>query len=58
MSFPLVFPLFTVVRFANVQCLAYNNLNGTCYTRRECFNYMGIPSGKCANGLGNCCVCE
>ena len=50
------FPLFSVIRFANSQCLASNNLNGTCFTRRECRNYGGIPSGSCANGHGICCV--
>ncbi|CAK9801472.1 hypothetical protein ANTQUA_LOCUS2856 [Anthophora quadrimaculata] len=50
------FPLFSVIRFANTQCLASNNLNGTCFTRRECRDYGGTPSGNCANGHGICCV--
>ncbi|XP_076247538.1 uncharacterized protein LOC143187304 [Calliopsis andreniformis] len=50
------FPLFSVVRFANSQCLASNNLNGTCFTKRECREYGGTSSGSCANGLGICCV--
>ncbi|CAL1681716.1 unnamed protein product [Lasius platythorax] len=51
------FPLFSVVRFANTQCLSNTDqLNGTCFTRRECMNYGGNPSGPCANGLGTCCV--
>ncbi|XP_026670406.1 uncharacterized protein LOC113464499 [Ceratina calcarata] len=50
------FPLFSVIRFANSQCLASNNLNGTCFTRRECRQYGGTPSGTCANGHGLCCV--
>ncbi|KAL6255006.1 hypothetical protein P5V15_013424 [Pogonomyrmex californicus] len=51
------FPLFSVVRFANSQCLSSTDqLNGTCFTRRECTNYGGNPSGPCANGLGTCCV--
>lgn len=50
------FPLFSVIRFANSQCLASNNLNGTCFTRRECRDYGGTPSGTCANGHGICCV--
>nr|XP_050847063.1 uncharacterized protein LOC127062600 isoform X1 [Vespula vulgaris] len=50
------FPFFSVIRFANSQCLASNSLNGTCFTRRECYNYGGTPSGTCANGLGICCV--
>ncbi|XP_070148956.1 uncharacterized protein [Polyergus mexicanus] len=51
------FPLFSVVRFANTQCLSSTDqLNGTCFTRRECINYGGNPSGPCANGLGTCCV--
>nr|XP_033339572.1 uncharacterized protein LOC117228032 isoform X1 [Megalopta genalis] len=50
------FPLFSVVRFANSQCMASNNLNGTCFTRRECREYGGTASGSCANGLGICCV--
>lgn len=50
------FPLFSVIRFANTQCLASNNLNGTCFTKRECRYYGGTPSGSCANGLGICCV--
>lgn len=55
-----VFPLFSVVRFANSECLssAESRLNGTCFTRRECTNFGGTPSGPCANGLGTCCVCE
>ncbi|XP_076277333.1 uncharacterized protein LOC143207568 [Lasioglossum baleicum] len=53
---PRFFPLFSVVRFANSQCLASNNLNGTCFTRRECREYGGTASGSCANGLGICCV--
>ncbi|KAG7202394.1 hypothetical protein KM043_018710 [Ampulex compressa] len=50
------FPLFSVIRFANTQCLANNNFNGTCFTRRECIKYSGVSSGTCANGLGVCCV--
>ncbi|XP_012527153.1 uncharacterized protein LOC105831515 isoform X2 [Monomorium pharaonis] len=51
------FPLFSVVRFANSECLSsIDQLNGTCFTRRECINYGGNPSGPCANGLGTCCV--
>lgn len=50
------FPLFSVIRFANSQCLANNNLNGTCFTRRECREYGGTASGTCANGHGICCV--
>ncbi|XP_071556091.1 uncharacterized protein [Temnothorax nylanderi] len=51
------FPLFSVVRFANSECLSsIDQLNGTCFTRRECINYGGNPSGSCANGLGICCV--
>ncbi|XP_077265998.1 uncharacterized protein LOC143899525 isoform X1 [Temnothorax americanus] len=51
------FPLFSVVRFANSECLSsIDQLNGTCFTRRECINYGGNPSGSCANGLGTCCV--
>ncbi|KAL0107822.1 hypothetical protein PUN28_014833 [Cardiocondyla obscurior] len=51
------FPLFSVVRFANTECLSsIDQLNGTCFTRRECINYGGNPSGHCANGLGTCCV--
>ncbi|XP_029155299.1 uncharacterized protein LOC114928349 [Nylanderia fulva] len=51
------FPLFSVVRFANTECLSNTDqLNGTCFTRRECLNYGGNPSGSCANGLGTCCV--
>jgi len=57
--FCLVFPLFSVVRFANSECLSsIDQLNGTCFTRRECINYGGNPSGSCANGLGTCCVCK
>lgn len=50
------FPFFSVIRFANSQCLASNSLNGTCFTRRECNSYGGTPSGTCANGLGICCI--
>ncbi|XP_011879922.1 PREDICTED: uncharacterized protein LOC105568677 isoform X2 [Vollenhovia emeryi] len=51
------FPLFSVVRFANSECLSsIDQLKGTCFTRRECINYGGNPSGPCANGLGTCCV--
>ncbi|XP_046754101.1 cubilin isoform X1 [Diprion similis] len=50
------FPLFSVIRFANTQCTGSNNLNGTCFTRRECSNYGGTASGTCANSLGVCCV--
>ncbi|XP_066600385.1 uncharacterized protein [Prorops nasuta] len=50
------FPLFSVVRFANSECIASNNFIGTCFTRRECLNYGGTPSGSCANGLGICCI--
>ncbi|XP_012235854.1 uncharacterized protein [Linepithema humile] len=51
------FPFFSVVRFANSECLSgADQLNGTCFTRRECINYGGSPSGSCANGLGTCCV--
>ncbi|EZA49837.1 hypothetical protein DMN91_005680 [Ooceraea biroi] len=51
------FPLFSVVRFANSECLSSTDqLNGTCFTRRECTNFGGNPSGPCANGLGTCCV--
>ncbi|XP_054014781.1 uncharacterized protein LOC128895856 [Hylaeus anthracinus] len=53
---PRFFPLFSVVRFANSQCLASNNLNGTCFTRRECRDYGGTASGTCASGHGICCV--
>ncbi|XP_063239502.1 uncharacterized protein LOC134540601 isoform X2 [Bacillus rossius redtenbacheri] len=50
------FPLFRVARFANTQCTATNNLNGTCFTRSECSGYGGTASGTCASGLGVCCV--
>ncbi|XP_034942135.1 uncharacterized protein [Chelonus insularis] len=50
------FPLFSVVRFANSECSGSNNLNGTCFTRRECSNYKGSSAGSCANGLGVCCT--
>nr|CAD7258641.1 unnamed protein product [Timema shepardi] len=50
------FPLFSVVRFQNTQCTGSNNLNGTCYTRRECTSYGGTASGSCSSGLGTCCV--
>ncbi|KYN08528.1 hypothetical protein ALC62_00512 [Cyphomyrmex costatus] len=51
------FPLFSVVRFPNSECLSsIDQLNGTCFTRRECINYGGNPSGSCANRLGTCCV--
>ncbi|XP_018352522.1 PREDICTED: uncharacterized protein LOC108754585 isoform X1 [Trachymyrmex septentrionalis] len=52
-----VFPLFSVVRFANSECLSsIDQLNGTCFTRRECMNFGGNPSGSCANRLGTCCI--
>ncbi|XP_067004462.1 cubilin isoform X2 [Anabrus simplex] len=52
------FPLFSVVRFSNAHCLGNNNLNGTCFTRRECTRYGGLASGTCGNGLGVCCVVQ
>ncbi|XP_008558691.1 uncharacterized protein LOC103579154 [Microplitis demolitor] len=50
------FPLFSVVRFANSECSGTNSFNGTCFTRKECYNYKGTASGTCANGLGTCCT--
>ncbi|XP_071452341.1 uncharacterized protein [Hetaerina americana] len=51
-----LFPLFTVVRFANSPCLGTNNLAGICYSRRECQLNGGVGFGTCANGIGVCCV--
>ncbi|XP_015116061.1 uncharacterized protein LOC107040478 [Diachasma alloeum] len=50
------FPLFSVVRFANSECIGSNSFNGTCFTKRECSKYGGNPSGSCATNLGVCCT--
>ncbi|XP_044587694.1 uncharacterized protein LOC123267210 [Cotesia glomerata] len=50
------FPLFSVVRFANSECSGWNSFNGTCFTRKECYNYKGTASSTCANGIGTCCI--
>ncbi|XP_020288575.1 uncharacterized protein LOC109857064 isoform X3 [Pseudomyrmex gracilis] len=47
----------TKVTTSKEDCLSSTDqLNGTCFTRRECISYGGNPSGSCANGLGTCCV--
>lgn len=47
-----------VVRFENILCAASSGLDGTCYTRRQCNDMGGIISGKCASGVGACCVIQ
>ena len=54
--FFLVFSLFSVIRFKNIQCTGNNGLLGVCYSRKECTNLDGIASGNCARNWGTCCV--
>ncbi|XP_019870330.2 uncharacterized protein LOC109598852 [Aethina tumida] len=47
------------VRFANSICSTLEGLEGTCYTREQCDGINGgIVSGKCANGIGRCCLVQ
>lgn len=47
-----------MVRFPNDLCKSTNNLDGTCYTKKECHDKVGVGSGQCAQGIGACCVCK
>ncbi|XP_042862655.1 uncharacterized protein LOC122247428 [Penaeus japonicus] len=49
--------LFTVVRFANSECVVNGN-SGTCYTASECRREGGTEIGTCARGFGVCCYKE
>lgn len=49
--------LFTVVRFANSECVVNGN-SGTCYTASECRREGGTEIGSCARGFGVCCYSE
>ncbi|XP_023335594.1 uncharacterized protein LOC111706787 isoform X2 [Eurytemora carolleeae] len=48
--------LFTVVSFANEACSTTTGINGTCFSRNDCVNQGGTPSGTCASGFGVCCL--
>ncbi|XP_059046247.1 uncharacterized protein LOC131841893 [Achroia grisella] len=52
----ILFPFFSVVRFANTECSSTNAMSGTCLARRECHNLNGTITGNCASRRGRCCV--
>ncbi|XP_017777973.1 PREDICTED: uncharacterized protein LOC108563729, partial [Nicrophorus vespilloides] len=47
-----------VVRFENSVCKGIDGAVGTCYTRRQCRDIGGVPSGLCAAHIGYCCVVQ
>jgi len=55
------FPIFSIVKFANDDCLAAGTVGmtderrGTCYTAEECTNRDGTAGTSCAEGFGICC---
>jgi len=55
------FPIFSIVKFANDECLASGTRNtaserlGTCYTAEECTDRKGTAGNSCAEGFGICC---
>jgi len=55
------FPIFSIVKFANDDCLAAGTVGmtderrGTCYTAEECTNRDGTAGAPCAEGFGICC---
>jgi len=55
-----VFPLFSVVNFANEACRpvasGVTDILGTCYSSDECAAKGGQNSGNCAIGFGVCCT--
>jgi len=59
-----IFPIFSVVNFANGDCRATENedggdrsgLMGTCLSSTECNDINGMKRGSCASGFGVCCV--
>jgi len=53
-----MFSLFNVVKFTNSPCQAKSSsdLQGICFTDKECSDRGGIEDGNCAAGFGRCCV--
>jgi len=53
-----MFSLFNVVKFTNSPCQAKssNDLQGVCFTDKECSDRGGTEDGNCAAGFGRCCV--
>ena len=46
-------------RFENDPCPSTEpGFDGICYTKDECREKKGIPSGGCALGFGVCCICK
>jgi len=50
------FSLFSVVTFANDECVSSSGLSGICQTSTECSDNKGTATGNCASGFGVCCV--
>ncbi|XP_073819676.1 uncharacterized protein [Musca autumnalis] len=52
--------LFEVIKFANTKCSVnmgdIRSMEGTCYHEFECKNLGGIPTERCADGAGVCCI--
>ncbi|XP_011294130.2 uncharacterized protein LOC101889317 [Musca domestica] len=52
--------LFEVIKFENVRCSVnmgdIRSMEGTCYHELECKNLGGIPTERCADGAGVCCI--
>jgi len=53
-----MFSLFNVVKFTNSPCQAKSSgdLQGVCFTEKECSDRGGTEDGNCAAGFGRCCV--
>jgi len=53
-----MFSLFNVVKFTNSPCQAKSStdLQGVCFTDKECSDRGGAEDGNCASGFGRCCV--
>lgn len=54
--------LFEVIKFPNTKCSVsmgdIRTMEGVCYHEFECKSLGGIPTESCADGVGNCCICE
>uniref|UniRef100_A0A1I8PBI4 CUB domain-containing protein n=1 Tax=Stomoxys calcitrans TaxID=35570 RepID=A0A1I8PBI4_STOCA len=52
--------LFEVIKFANIKCSVnmgdIRSMEGTCYHEFECKTLGGIPTERCADGVGVCCI--
>ncbi|XP_077301760.1 uncharacterized protein LOC143922409 [Arctopsyche grandis] len=52
------FPLFTIIRFPNTECVGTGTTTGVCFTKRECNDLKGTVTGSCASKRGVCCIIQ